>query len=221
MSDRRACGRAPRARSSAAMSNEFKDRLCYCLVEGVPVFLDVAQDRYFRLGPAAERAFLEPTIDPMLANEARVPRLPDAIDRPRYSVVEHGSPGSVRRRPIVPVAASLLQAWSLLKLGSFARAIGHVAALGPDRHADEPVDDAMIGSASAFDRMRRLLPTGRICLLDSIALAVFLHRRRRYPRLVIGVTLAPFVAHCWLQVGDWVLNESVDHAASFTPILVV
>lgn len=184
------------------------------------MFLDVAQDRYFRLGPAAERAFLE-QVDPMLANEARAPRLPDAIDRPRYSVVEHGPPGFASPWSIVPVGASLLHAWSMLKLGSFARAIDHVAALGPDRRADEPSDEAMIAGASAFDRMRRLLPAGRICLLDSIALAAFLHRRRRYPRLVIGVTLAPFAAHCWLQAREWVLNESVDHAASFTPILVV
>lgn len=195
--------------------------LHYCLVGGVPVFLDVARDRYFRLGAAGERAFLDHLGDPIRMGEAGAPRLPEPIDRPRHSVLEHRPRDLSRRAPIASVALCLIGAWRLLRLGSLAQAIAYVGALGPDRSAGSQVDDQLIESASAFDRARRLMPTARVCLLDSLALAAFLHRRRRYPRLVIGVTLSPFAAHCWLQAGDWVLNESVDHAASFTPILIV
>jgi hypothetical protein len=36
---------------------------------------------------------------------------------------------------------------------------------------------------------------------------------------VIGVKLNPFAAHCWLQVGDVVLNDLPERVAAFTPIL--
>lgn len=219
MSDRAGAWRAAAHPLVDVMVCRFEN-LHYCLVEGVPVFLDVTRDRYFRLGPAAEGAFLSRTGD-VWPQEAKAARLPEAIERPRHSALEHGPQASRGRSAVLSVALSLIRAWQILNWGSFARAIGYVGALEPDRRAGDKVDDLMIESAVAFDRARRLLPANRVCLLDSIALAAFLHRRRRHPRLVIGVTLAPFAAHCWLQAGDWVLNESVDHAASFTPILVV
>lgn len=39
-------------------------------------------------------------------------------------------------------------------------------------------------------------------------------------RLLIGVTM-PFSAHCWVQVGDTVLTDSLDLVLSFQPILSV
>jgi hypothetical protein len=39
--------------------------------------------------------------------------------------------------------------------------------------------------------------------------------------LVIAVSLRPFLAHSWVQQGDVLLNERVDVARTFTPILVI
>jgi len=38
---------------------------------------------------------------------------------------------------------------------------------------------------------------------------------------VFGVKLNPFSAHCWVQAGDIVLNDAIDHVTIHTPILVV
>ena len=39
--------------------------------------------------------------------------------------------------------------------------------------------------------------------------------------LVIGVTASPFGAHAWVQIGDVVLNDSVDRVRRFVPILTI
>ena len=39
--------------------------------------------------------------------------------------------------------------------------------------------------------------------------------------LVLGVRLAPFRAHSWVQLKDEVLNDHIDHIRSFTPILIL
>jgi hypothetical protein len=38
---------------------------------------------------------------------------------------------------------------------------------------------------------------------------------------VIAVRTGPFAAHCWLQTDLFLINESLDEARNFTPILVI
>ena len=59
------------------------------------------------------------------------------------------------------------------------------------------------------------------CLYDSLALLEFLARYRIYPDWVFGVQTRPFAAHCWVQHGDIVFNDTVEHVAGYTPIMVV
>jgi hypothetical protein len=58
-------------------------------------------------------------------------------------------------------------------------------------------------------------------LLDSLAMVMFLAKRGLHASIVIGVTSAPFSAHCWVQTGDLVLNDTVGNARAFTPIRVI
>ena len=37
---------------------------------------------------------------------------------------------------------------------------------------------------------------------------------------VFAVKGAPFAAHCWIQLGDIVLNDSVENVRAYTPIMV-
>lgn len=77
-------------------------------------------------------------------------------------------------------------------------------------------------AVTVFDRLRPLAFTSRDqCLLDSIALALFLAHQRLSARWVIGVTTRPFRAHSWIQHEGEVLNDLHDHVRPFTPILVV
>ncbi len=67
---------------------------------------------------------------------------------------------------------------------------------------------------------RRLWSSRDRCLPRSLALTHALRASGSAARLVLGVALNPFTAHAWVQDGDRVVNDTLDHAALFTPILV-
>ena len=77
----------------------------------------------------------------------------------------------------------------------------------------------MLKAAETFRRARLYVPIETCCLLDSLSLIDFLSRRRLPARLVFGVTSDPFAAHCWVQAGEWVLNDLVGNVIAHTPIL--
>jgi hypothetical protein len=74
----------------------------------------------------------------------------------------------------------------------------------------------------SFFRLRIWFYTAhRHCLFDSLVMSVFLTRRMVPCTLVIGVSTKPFAAHAWVQIGEYVLNDTVEHVLTFTPILEV
>lgn len=74
----------------------------------------------------------------------------------------------------------------------------------------------------AFARYRVFLFSSKDeCLYDSLALLEFLARYGIYPDWVFGVQTRPFAAHCWIQHGDIVFNDTVEHVSGYTPIMVV
>ncbi|OAH44767.1 hypothetical protein AX777_23805 [Sphingobium yanoikuyae] len=70
-----------------------------------------------------------------------------------------------------------------------------------------------------FVQARQLVPARDSCLPDSIALLHFLRSRKMACRLVLGVRLDPFEAHCWVQDHDMILGDTHERVACFTPIL--
>ncbi|MFL6604470.1 MAG: lasso peptide biosynthesis B2 protein [Steroidobacteraceae bacterium] len=74
----------------------------------------------------------------------------------------------------------------------------------------------------AFARYRVFLFSSKDeCLYDSLALIEFLARYGIYPDWVFGVQTRPFAAHCWVQHGEIVFNDTVEHVSGYTPIMVV
>jgi hypothetical protein len=62
----------------------------------------------------------------------------------------------------------------------------------------------------------------RKCLYDSLVLISFLSSYGLYPEWMIGVKKSgPFMAHSWVQQGDFVLNGPPEYLRDFTPILAV
>jgi hypothetical protein len=90
-------------------------------------------------------------------------------------------------------------------------------------HAGRPFDiERARQLLDAFGRMRVFLFSSREeCLHDSLAVLEFLARYGVFPSWVFGVRARPFAAHCWVQHADIVFNDSVEHASSYTPIMVV
>lgn len=87
--------------------------------------------------------------------------------------------------------------------------------------ANAPPGPETVRRAVAFAQLLPWTPFQGQCLFRSFMLLRFLHLAGQDARWVFGVRTWPFQAHCWLQVGDTVLDDSADRVAPFTPILAV
>jgi hypothetical protein len=74
---------------------------------------------------------------------------------------------------------------------------------------------------STFNVLRLWYPRSYLCLFDSLALLLFLSLHGLYPRWTFGVMADPFQAHCWLQEGSVLLNDSLARVSAYTPIMAV
>ena len=74
---------------------------------------------------------------------------------------------------------------------------------------------------SVFEGWRAYYSRSYVCLFDSVCLLNFLARYGFFPSLVFGVIAEPFQAHCWLQEGDLVLNDTVERVTAYAPIMRV
>lgn len=74
---------------------------------------------------------------------------------------------------------------------------------------------------AAFNALRPSFPEKYLCLFDSLALIEYLSAYKLFPRWVFGVQPDPFAAHCWVQEGTVVFNDSVERVATYTPIMVI
>jgi hypothetical protein len=82
--------------------------------------------------------------------------------------------------------------------------------------------DTVRSLVAGFIYLRPLLYTAHnACLLDSLALTRYLASYGVFTDWVFGVKTDPFHAHCWVQQGEYVFNDSPDHVGEFAPILVV
>jgi hypothetical protein len=219
-----------------------RDDLSFCKVDEHFVFLDIDNDRYFSLPHPME---------PILASYLEGNRTPDLdisglIER--HILVDQRSAAMGSRRGIKPAARSAMEShipekklrpFDLLEVlaivlrtrlelklftlkhvldglcahGRFpVEQITPLAALSAQRLAD---------AAALFRHARLYVPVDMRCLLDSICMAKFLRRRRLHAHVVFGVALDPFSAHCWVQLDDYVLNDTVGNVHSHTPIRVV
>jgi hypothetical protein len=72
-----------------------------------------------------------------------------------------------------------------------------------------------------FQLTRPWYPRDYLCLFDSLALTLFLRRYNIRTHWIFGVREDPFAAHCWVQFAGVVLNEHLDRAHLYTPIMAV
>jgi len=89
------------------------------------------------------------------------------------------------------------------------------------RWTPAPALAALADQVMAFRQILPWAPFQGVCLYRSFFLLAFLRRRGFDATWVFGVQTWPFEAHCWLQVGDIVLDDSLDHVRPFTPILAI
>lgn len=218
-----------------------RHNLSYCMIDGHAIFLDIEKDRYFRLEKSLEDAFLgyvhtggghQRYRDALIDHGILIPGptadrcAPQQLAPPSRSLVE------LRVQPKRPETAAVLEVFAIVwrvrrqfrtrPLKETIEALtryreGRRLNMGPT----DPVDAGILASASLFIRSRLYVPIETSCLLDSFALARYLAGRGMSAKIVFGVTDDPFSAHCWVQTGNMVLNDTVGNALAHTPIRVI
>lgn len=81
--------------------------------------------------------------------------------------------------------------------------------------------DEVVRLVSTFERVLPWLPYQGVCLYRAFLLRRVLRWRGHRTRWVFGVRTWPFLAHCWLQVGEVVLDDAAERLAAFSPIMEV
>lgn len=215
------------------MRYTLKPGLHFCICSGRAVFLDVPGDRYFCLPGAIDEDFqlwvagqgdddrlsLTKLIELGVLIEAPpMPRIarPQLVEAPQSDLSTETSRNLIW---ILWVSAEHLVAKLRVRRSSFATLIQ--ALENEQRIPKVPPTDSLFPSklAGAFSRSRLLVHGWDDCLAQSIAFRRACRRLRIDAQIVIGVCLDPFAAHCWVQLGDIVLNDNVERVRHFTPIL--
>jgi hypothetical protein len=200
------------------------------------IVLDVRADRYWqldaRLAEALDAVRTAPDTPIAVGDRTRLERLGLIVDAsdpgslPREAVASAVVSSALDASPARTISAGRLAAiwwmatlgWAEVKYGRLATALQRVR---DRRRRRRPARGDVAQLARDFVRYRRTLPIQPVCLADSLAFLAIAARHGHYPDLVFGVTAHPFAAHCWVQTGDTVLTDNVDHVTVFRPILVV
>lgn len=150
---------------------------------------------------------------------------PRAPITPERDLVSSATPtcAPVSPRPWIGVMTALASAdWSV-RYASLPRIVSRITSSSTPDDA-EPHRENLHRAATLTQQFRYLrpwYPRDYLCLFDSLALLLFLLRRGIRARWIFGVKEDPFAAHCWLQIGPVVLNEHLDRAKLYTPIMMV
>ncbi|WP_313802595.1 lasso peptide biosynthesis B2 protein [Sphingobium sp.] len=224
--------------SHAVGSYQIREGLAYCVSNDRAIFLDIIANRYFSLPPMLDEIFRR-----LISEEPSEPVQPAELARlVRANVVlTHGHQNfGLSPLPIVHPLRELRRsgaATSKLMLAHclFAQACASIKlrrrslAWLPgwaEERRQQSVDKGRAYSvwqdvADAFAWTAALWPRSDNCLSSSIAFLDVGLSRGLDAQLVFGVYSSPFSAHCWVQVGDTVLNDRIENVRTFTPILAV
>ena len=204
--------------------------------DGMLVFLDLAADRYCALNSSVS-ARLSPHlardgegVDPDMIERLRRARLitDDECSRTFAPTIAVAPVREVHRTQSVSIVESANAALCrLLAERSLRRR--HIAQvvrarrnwrIGRSGRSAKDAEKELSQKAAHFLSSRALRGGRDACLKEALALLYHLGERGAAADWVFAVKGAPFAAHCWVQLDDIVLNDSVENVAAYTPIMV-
>lgn len=223
------------------MPYRLRDELSFCQVEGYLVFLDASHDRYFRLSDTLEPVFKacfagndvtdgdfrDLVKAGVLVETHCVGALPEPCAPPtpnRSAIEQNFQVERIHLKDLVDALSTVCSTKIRLKLcplkNIFASLTNYRKKHARTMHSPE-YEQHTLQAADVFRRARQYVPIETRCLIDSLSMARFLAKRGIYASVVIAVTNDPFSAHCWVQQGDLVLNDTAGNASAHTAIRVV
>jgi hypothetical protein len=214
--------------------------LHFCLVDGRAIFLDPHRGRYFALpsrrncafaaavggiamGTVPGSAFHALGTDPKnpgpnFSIAVLPPAHPHAAATADREIIHDRT--QVPALLVLQVTLAALAARLLVRICPLRWLLAGIAS-GRRRSRPTPDSDSIDRLAAAFRRSNLLIRKDGNCLPLTLAFVWLSRRRGHDPRLVIGVRVNPFAAHCWSQDGATVLNDSYDHIRTYQPILIL
>jgi len=136
------------------------------------------------------------------------------------SEIEHSPP--IHARDVINFMRACLSARISLKVQSFERVVDRVRRRRARNQRLPFPPQRAAELADTFRRLRTLTFTAhRRCLFHALALVNFLSYYDIFPDWVLGVRLAPFTAHSWVQEGQFILDATPEDVCFYTPILAV
>lgn len=215
------------------------DDLSFCRIDGRTIFLDTRNDRYFRLSGNLERAFIE-HIEGVTCSSDDISRLVESnilTDAPPLPNAAHNSIMIASRSAlelpsihapcgagsVTEVFANVFWAHFQLKVRRLKVILDDITDFRCRKTTLERdcAESHLLNNALTFLKARKFVPIETCCLLDSLSITAFLTRRHLYANIVFGVTSDPFSAHCWVQSGDIVLNDTIGNTRAYTVIRVI
>lgn len=196
------------------------------------VFLDVRTGRYALLADAARRIAITPDGQVAIGDADLAGELQGA------ALIAVSCEGARPPRPSLPAATASALRWTypaprvpdLVPLGRAVadvlaayrgRAFGQIlAAAGPAPGTPVAPTPQLLAAVDRFHRWVPFAPLSAKCLLRAFVLRRHLARQGLAAHWVFGVATWPFSAHCWLQAGSVVLDDTVERVSRYTPILV-
>ncbi|NML12184.1 lasso peptide biosynthesis B2 protein [Sphingobium sp. AR-3-1] len=219
------------------MSMQLRPGLVHAICQDDIILLDLEQDRYFAVPRVLHGSFLRV----VAAGEQNAADLAALADLLGPAGLQPGSPQADSRtdRPqavegklpcqqqsaggALFARALLLRAYAIawLRIAPLDRVIGRLEARKRNlkKSRTDQVKAGLV--AQAFARTGPFFPTDDRCLSISTALMMAMLDRDIPATLVIGVRTAPFSAHCWVQLDGLLVNDDLETARSFSPILAV
>lgn len=217
----------------------------FCECDGIYIFLDIPADRYFRFSPEQSSWFRLILENP---SSSRVPEkvsqfrdslvqrgiliVIDGESPPRYVPIPPASYSSIFQPDTdlqgrlsaqiwIRAARAVLRSWWLVRHSSLEGIVNHVSGLKKKIHQGR--EREITGFEPLVAVFHRLTPyfftSTDACKYRSLALIEFLGAYGFSADWVFGVRLAPFRAHCWVEIGSVILNDYVDNVREFKPIL--
>jgi hypothetical protein len=218
-----------------------------CFSANRTIFLDMKRGEYFGLDPEKTALLRHALDDPAKAEASASPVaaeliaagllttsrsasktfLPASTSAPEASLLPLiDEPARISTARVLRFVGTCSAVALRLKLRPLKDSLSHLARKKSRSTAHFTTDASDLDTARdltrTFIHLRPLVYAARDrCLLDSLALAEFLASHGIRATCIFGVRANPFEAHCWVQIGHHVVNETPEMARRYAPILSV
>lgn len=202
------------------MRRRSQPELFICPADDGAIVLDLEKERYYGV-PQSE---VPATTQAVLAAQANLSIPLRHVDPAALLSVPPEPTHTVSAAHFLMLLATACRVGLTLKLYGSKAPIRHLirTKLGCNPSRGDCTVRELMSFVGEFRVLRPWLYTARDrCLFDSLVLASYLHKLGFDPTFVIGVRTKPFSAHAWVQVGNYVVDDSPETVASFPPILAI